>query len=498
METRPGPCGFVIFGASGDLAGRKLLPGLFSLYKRGLLKDFFVLGCGRKKLSDDDFRAHASLSLKNHCSAAVPDEDFLRRLSYVSGDYAAPALHAAIAEKARALDARFGACGNLVFYMATPPLLFRDIAAGLKTSPLSVTKPGGPFVRLVVEKPFGKNREDALALDEELKTFLREDQIYRIDHYLGKETVQNIALLRFANTLFEPLWNAEHIDNVQLTVAETLGIEKRAGFFENTGTMLDMFQNHMLRLLSLITMERPAVLDAEGLRTERLNMYRVLSAMKPRDIGLNVVRGQYAPATGVKGYLEEEGVARDSTVETFVAARLLINNHRWHGVPFYLRTGKRLAEQSSRVVITFKRLGRSIFPMYAPGNIEPNSLVLDIQPKEKVSIAIQTKLPGPRFCLTTKLLSLDYGAAGLDAPDAYERLLLDCVTGDQMLFVRHDNMSAAWDWVTPILREWRENPSSNPLHAYAPGTWGPTAADELLRRDGREWYVHPADGAPSA
>lgn len=488
MESRPGPCAFVIFGASGDLAGRKLLPGLFGLYRRGLLKNFFVLGCGRKRLDDDSFRNMVRESLSLHCPGEQGQDDFIGRMFYVSGEYGSYGLCDAVSLRRAELDARFSTGGNTIYYMATPPFLFRQIAAGLKACGVGKDREGGPFSRLVVEKPYGRDRKDALTLDAELKEFLAENQIYRIDHYLGKETVQNIALLRFANTLFEPLWNARYIDNVQLTVAETLGIEKRAGFFEHTGTMLDMFQNHMLRLLSLITMERPSVLDADGLRNERLNMYRALSAMTPADISANVIRGQYSAGGGMIGYREEEGVSPDSQMETFVAAKLLINNDRWRGVPFYLRTGKRLARHATRAVITFKRVDSSVFPMYAPSDIEPNTLVLDIQPEESVSIAVQTKLPGPRFCLTSRQLKFDYAGGGPDAPDAYERLLLDCAVGDQMLFVRHDNMAAAWDWVTPVLEQWRGNAAASKLHMYEAGGWGPEAARLLPERDGRKWH----------
>jgi len=495
-EEKPKPSGIVIFGASGDLAGRKLIPALFNLYERDLLPDaFFVIGCGRSRMSDEDFRGRVRESVTKAVSAPPRDvESFSGLFHYRSGGYRDTRLYASLLERIESLG-RETKAGSMIFYLSIPPSLYASVVGMLGSSGIVSTLEGrGIDVRVVIEKPFGFDLESALELDGEIHRVLTEDQIYRIDHYLGKETVQNILMFRFANAVFEPIWNRRYIDNVQITVAESIGVEHRAGYYEQAGLLRDMFQNHMLQMLSLVAMEPPASFDADRVRDEKVKLLRAVRPFPLKELGRWMVRGQYGPSvsggTRLPGYREEEGVAPDSRVETFVAAKLMIDNWRWQGVPFYLRSGKRLPGRMSEIAIVFKEVPHSMFKEFSPSDLARNVLFLNVQPDEGGALHILAKGPGQKLCLSSLSLEFRYREVfGFDPPDAYERLLLDCMHGDQTLFIRHDDMAEAWSLITPVLRAWREEPQECPLYVYPSATWGPRESMDLLGRDGRYWHL---------
>jgi glucose-6-phosphate 1-dehydrogenase len=478
------PFVLVVFGATGDLARRKLLPALFQRDIAGQLPDeAAVIGVSRGPFSEPDYLALARQAIIDHVPAAdvtaATLSRFLARLHYVAADADNDSGWEHLAAALRDYRDRI-----TVFYLATGPELFGPICERVKKFGLAHEN-----ARVVVEKPIGKTLESARLVNDAIGNVFPEDRVYRIDHYLGKEAVQNLMALRFANGLFEPLWNAAHIDHVQITVAESLGVEGRAGYYDTAGALRDMVQNHILQLLCLVAMEPPAVLDADAVRDEKL---KVLRALKPISDALSthtVVRGQYragASAGGaVPGYLEELGAA-SSTTETFVALKAEILNWRWAGVPFFLRTGKRLAERVSEIVIAFRPIPHSVFDGSA-GPIEANRLVIRLQPDEGVKLWLMTKDPGPGG-MRLRQVSLDMSFAdafGTRNPDAYERLVLDVVRGNQTLFMRRDEVEAAWTWIDPILEAWG---NSNELpKPYTSGTWGPSAAIALIERDGRTW-----------
>jgi glucose-6-phosphate 1-dehydrogenase len=479
------PFVLVVFGATGDLARRKLIPAMYQRDIAGQLPDdAFILGVARGALTTADFTAQARQAVSDHVAAAdISDAamaKFLSRISYVRAD---ADTDDGWLELAAALVPHHGKIN--VFYLATGPALFGIICGRLGRFDLAHEN-----ARLVVEKPIGKDLASAQAVNEEIGAVFPEDRVYRIDHYLGKEAVQNLMALRFANGLFEPLWNAAHIDHVQITVAESLGVEGRAGYYDTAGALRDMVQNHMLQLVCLVAMEPPAMLDADAVRDEKL---KVLRSLKPIDTAascsLNTVRGQYragaAAGGAVPGYLEELGAAT-STTETFVALKAEIANWRWAGVPFYLRTGKRLPERVSEIVITFRKIPHSVFEP-AAGPIEANRLVIRLQPDEGVKLWLMSKDPGPGG-MRLRLVPLDMSFAtafGVRNPDAYERLVLDVVRGNQTLFMRRDEVEAAWHWIDPILQLWAG--SAEAPRGYTAGTWGPSAAIALIERDGRTW-----------
>ncbi|EGO63946.1 glucose-6-phosphate dehydrogenase [Acetonema longum] len=486
-EIKAESCGMVIFGASGDLARRKLLPALFELFRRQLLPaNFFILGGARTEMDDDAFRRSVRESLAEAGSDSELEE-FSGFCHYIAGSYEQPVLYEALKSRLAELEAGCLTGGNRIYYLATPPVLYPVITEGLGRAGLTSDAAGG-WSRVVVEKPFGRDLVSARELDRALLRYLTEQQIYRIDHYLGKETVQNIMILRFANTIFEPVWNRQYIDHVQITVAETLGVENRAGYYDQTGALRDMFQNHMLEMLSLVAMEPPASFDGDRHRDEKVKLLRAIRPYSPWDMDQFLVRGQYAQNSdkNLPAYRQEPGIKSDSTTETYAAMQVMVDNWRWRGVPFYLRSGKRLARKVSEIAIAFKPVPHSMFAGLMPENLLSNVLVLAIQPEEGIALSMETKRPGPHMCMSSLNLQFSYrDVFGERSGNAYERLLLDCMAGDQTLFVRRDGAEVAWNVLDPILQQWQEETGS--LCFYPAGAAGPEQAEALLAKDGRAW-----------
>ena len=474
------PTSIVIFGASGDLTQRKLIPSLFNLSCKGRLpKKFRIVGYGSKPFTDETFRSHLKEGMEEFAHSEYTEKnwkDFASNVVYVKSGYTE--------DDFRKLDQFLsewqGEAGNRVYYMATPPDAFPKII-DLLGSTNQLHEENG-WRRVVIEKPFGTDLASARQLNEQIHKALSEKQIYRIDHYLGKETVQNILVTRFANTIFEPLWNRNYIDHVEITVAEQVGVEHRGRFYDKVGILRDMFQNHLLQLLSLVAMEPPVSFEASALRNEKVKVLSAIDPMKEDEVAQATVRGQY------KGYRQEEGVSPDSMTPTYGAVRLYVDNWRWQGVPFYLRSGKCLKEKLSQVTIQFKKPPHLLFPS-TDGGMTPNMLVLYLQPDEGVHWRFEAKVPDT----VAKLRSVDmefhyedsFGKTAL--PDAYERLLLDTLTGDASLFTRADEVETAWGIIDPIIHAWEAD--KQPLAFYEPGSWGPKEADELLARDGHSWSM---------
>lgn len=492
------PCGIIIFGASGDLTHRKLGPALLNIYQRGLLADgSFVIGCGRTEMSDEQFRASLAKSLKSDDAAGGgPMLDmFIKRCHYIAGSYSDPDFYARMSSRLGELESKFPTGGRRVFYLSIPPSLFPVVVDNLGAARLTQeNRAGGQWVRVVVEKPFGHDLDSAKELDRQLYKVLDEKQIYRIDHYLGKETVQNLLVFRFANAIFEPIWNRNYIDNVQITVAEAVGVEHRAGYYEQSGQLRDMFQNHVMQMLSLVAMEPPSSFDADRVRDEKVKLLRTIRPLQLDQAGGSIIRGQYTAGSNgsqnLAGYRQEPDVNPQSRVETYVAAKLWLDNWRWHGVPFYIRSGKRLPRRISEVAITFKQVPHSMFTGVMAEQINPNVLVINIQPEEGMSLTFQAKQPGPRVQMVPLTLDFHYRdvySKGL--PEAYERLLMDCVAGDQTLFIRHDEVTVAWSLLTPVLEHWAQNSGEDRPFGYPAGSWGPEEADRMLAADGRRWRL---------
>jgi glucose-6-phosphate 1-dehydrogenase len=483
----------VIFGASGDLAERKIIPSLFRLRARGQLpRRFFALGAGRTELTDDVFRERARIAIMSVVKDTSPDalKEFLSSLYYQPLQYDRPEDYKALAERLAPLDRAHQTGSNYVFNLSIPPGLYESVIRELGRSGLAQERENGRgWSRVIIEKPFGRDLATAQALAKETRRVFSEDQTYRIDHYLGKETVQNILVLRFANILFEPIWNRTYIDHVQITVAESIGIGHRAGYYEDAGCLRDMFQNHLLQLLCVTAMEAPSSFHANRVRDEASKVLRAIRPIPIDRVDECAVRGQYAPGLvngdEVLGYRQEAGVSPESRTETFTAMKVVLDNWRWQGVPFYLRSGKRLAARRSEVVVRFKHVPHSLFQPLQPTDLTANTLVLRIQPEEGVSLSFETKHPGPKMCMSSVEMDFDYGQSFGDPPEAYERLFLDAMAGDQTLFIRSDWINLAWSFLTPVLARWS---AGGAPASYDAGRWGPPAADDLLARDGRTWF----------
>ena len=488
-EGRRAPPGvLVIFGASGDLTARKLIPAVASLARRNLLPaGFAVVGVARSPLGDEAFR--------DKMVAAVPSggpawASVVSGFRYVHGDYGAAGTMARLRAVLDEIDASRGTAGNRIFYLATVPAVFEPVADALGAAGLNRPPHSGAYARLVIEKPYGRDLAGARQLDAGLHRSFDESQIYRIDHYLGKETVQNVLALRFANAIFEPIWDRRYLDHVQITVAEALGVEHRGGFYETAGALRDIVQNHVMQVLSLTLMEPPATIDAQGIRDEKVKALRAVKILSAEQVATEVIRAQYeagfSDGVAVPGYRQEEGVAPDSHTETYFAMRLEVDNWRWAGVPIYVRTGKRLPKRVTEVALQFQRVPHLPFRAQETRELHPNALVLRIQPDEGISLRFGAKVPGQAFEVRDVLMDFSYGSAfAEEAPDAYERLLLDAMIGDPTLFIRSDEVLQAWTIVDPILAAWAGR--DVPLAQYPAGTWGPKQADQLLARDGRRW-----------
>ena len=475
------PVSIVIFGASGDLTERKLIPSLFNLYRKERIpKQFRIVGYGNTAFTDEQFRAHLKEGMEEFASYGYEEkewEEFASNLAYQQGRYTDLADFKKLSNFLK--DWEKGG-GNRIYYMATPPGVFPNIIDLLGLTDQLGEQNG--WRRVVIEKPFGTDYAAARSLNEQIHKALNERQIYRIDHYLGKETVQNIMVARFANTIFEPLWNRNYIDHVEITVAEQVGVEHRARFYDQVGVLRDMFQNHLLQLVSLVAMEPPASFDAAALRNEKVKVLSSIQPMKEDDVARRTVRAQY------KGYREEEGVANESMTATYAAVRLQIDNWRWQGVPFYLRSGKCLKEKLSQITIEFKEPPHLLFPN-AKESMTPNMLVLYLQPDEGIHLRFEAKVPDTGAQTRSVDMEFHYADSfGTTAiPEAYERLLLDVLTGDASLFTRADEVETAWRLIDPILQAWESPSGKPPLAVYEPGSWGPTEADELLARENRKW-----------
>ncbi len=510
LERVPDPCLVVIFGATGDLSHRRILPAFYNLRRAGLLPpETSIVGYARRPYDDEayatEMREAVTLHSRNPVEAAIWD-DFARTIHYQQGDFKDPAGYTRLADRLDQIDAAAGCRGNRLFYLATPPSAYEDIVAGLAAAGL--TRRADAWTRIVIEKPFGHDLASGRHLNDAVMRAFDETQVYRIDHYLGKDTVRNLLVFRFANGIFEPVWNRRYVDHVQITVAEDLGVEGRGAFYEEAGASRDILQNHMLQLLSLVAMEPPIDFEADALRDEKVRVLRAIeTAWSSERVRHDVVRGQYSAGWvadhKVPGYREEPDVSPRSSIETYVALRLEIENWRWAGIPFYLRTGKHLPRRATEIAVQFHRPPLTLFRESA-SDPEPNMLAMRIQPDEGILLRFAAKVPELGLDVRSVNMDFTYGSTFLsDAPEAYETLLLDAMLGDASLFTRADEVEAAWSLVTPLAELWEEwgvgggegrrsaakdhGRLDGSLQPYPAGTWGPEAADRLLERDGRRW-----------
>ncbi|HEU5191122.1 MAG TPA: glucose-6-phosphate dehydrogenase [Methylomirabilota bacterium] len=491
-------CVMVIFGASGDLTKRKLVPALWSMFQSRVLPEpFAVIGVSRTEMSNEVFRAAMREAVTDFARVQPPSarvwDRFAQALFYYTGDPADPGLYPGLGAFIKRVEQERGSGGNRLFYLSTPPSLYPHIVTRLGEAGFQRNADAtDAWVRVVIEKPFGRDLESSRALNHVVNGVFSEDQVYRIDHYLGKETVQNILVFRFANGIFEPLWNRNHVDHVQITVSETLGVESRGAYYEESGALRDMIQNHILQLLCLVAMEPPVTFDSDPVRDEKTKVMRALRPIAPADVDTVAVRGQYGQGfvegQRVPGYREEKGVSAESITETYAALKLGVDNWRWAGVPFYLRTGKRLAKRASEIAVQFRRTPHLVFRRNPEAIAEAaNRLILRIQPDEGISLQFGAKLPGPEPRIKAVEMDFDYHQSfGGEPPEAYERLLLDAMKGDATLYARGDWVDLAWELLGPVLHVWGSgDPRKFPN--YEAGGWGPAEADTLIERDGRAW-----------
>jgi glucose-6-phosphate 1-dehydrogenase len=484
----------VLFGATGDLCQRKVFPALAQLWRTNLLPgDWTLVAVGRRPYDDETFRAEVAKTLEPYRRTPLDPEvarQFAERIVYHQGDFRDDAAFDRLAGRLDDLDRDHGTSGNRLFYLATQPSVFPLVVGQLGRCGLDHEVHGGGWRRIVIEKPFGRDVDSAKRLNREVGKVFRESQVYRIDHYLGKETVRNLLVFRFGNGIFEPLWNRRYVDHVQITMAESIGVEERGSFYEETGATRDVVQNHLLQLLTLVAMEPPATFEADALRDEKVKVLSAIPEPTRADAARDVVRGQYGSgwvaAQPVRGYREEPEVDALSETETFLAARFQIDDWRWSGVPFYLRAGKRLPKRATEIAIQFKDVPHRLF-RDAAVDPEPNLLAIRIQPDEGILLRFGSKVPGLGLDIRTVTMDFTYGSAfAVDSPDAYETLLLDAMLGDASLFTRADEIEAAWAIATPIVESWLDAPAPD-FPNYAAGTWGPEAAEALIERDGRRW-----------
>ena len=481
------PCAIVMFGASGDLAKRKLLPALYDLAIHSCLAPRFrLLGFARSEMTDDQFRQEASEFLPKE-SAGAPRDEFTQHLHYFRGQYDQSESFEGLAKRLEELDREGQLGGNRLFYLATPPEIYPKVVEQLGRAGLARPNNKG-WVRIIIEKPFGRDGASARDLNQRVLSVFDESQVYRIDHYLGKETVQNLLVFRFGNGIFEPIWNRNYIDSVQITAAEKLGVEQRAAFYENAGALRDMIQSHVLQLTSLVSMEAPAAFDANSVRNEKLKVLQAIRPFKRETLDKFAVRGQYGPGKidgkDVPGYREERGVKPDSRTETFVGLKLFVDNWRWSGVPFYLRTGKRLKAAGTEIAIQFKSAPHSVFQ---GEDGQANSLILNIQPDEGISLTFGAKAPGGKMRISPVEMDFRYRQAfGAGSREAYATLINDCIRGEATLFDRADSVEAAWALVDPILDAWKSGPAPQ-FPNYPGGSAGPQASEDLAEHDDRHW-----------
>jgi glucose-6-phosphate 1-dehydrogenase len=489
-------CAVVIFGASGDLTRRKLVPALWSLFQgRVLPEPFAVVGVARSPMSNESFRDRMRQAITEFARVQPPSakvwDRFAQACFYYTGDPGDPGLYPGLGAFLERIERERGLGGNRLYYCSTPPSLYPRVVTGLGAAGLNRAAEGA-WTRIVIEKPFGRDLASARALNQTVTGVFAEDQVYRIDHYLGKETVQNVLVLRFANGIFEPLWNRTLVDHVQITVSEAIGVEGRGAYYEEAGALRDMIQNHILQLLCLVAMEPPVTFHAEAVRDEKTKVMHALRPVAPAEVDRVAVRGQYTAGfvggRRVPGYREEPGVAPDSGTETYAALQCYVDNWRWAGVPFYLRTGKRLPRRVSEIAVQFRGTPHLVFHRNPETPVEPNRLVLRIQPDEGISLSLGAKLPGPEMRIQPVEMDFDYEKVfGGEPPEAYERLLLDAMKGDATLYARGEWVDLAWALLGPVLDAWGADAAS--LHRYEAGSWGPGAADALLQRDGRAWRL---------
>ena len=489
QQRIPDPCAFVIFGASGDLTRRKLVPAIWHLHHQGRLPQaFHLVGVARRAWDDNLFRQKMRESLAEFVGPLDDSarDAFLAKFHYVRGDPGNPATYAALKAQLEALDSECGTEGNCCFYCSVPPQIYRDIVEQLGRAGLGCQhRDRHGWCRIIVEKPFGHNYDSARELNQALHSVFAEDQIYRIDHYLGKETVQNILVFRLGNSIFEPLWNRRYVDHVQITAAESVGVEHRAGYYDQSGALRDMIQNHLLQVLCVIAMEPPSSFDAESVRLEKLKVLKAIRPIRIGQVDRYAVRGQYGPSEDELGYLQEEDVPPNSRTETFAALEFTVDNWRWQGVPFYVRTGKRMAKRTSTVTLQFHQPPHLIFAQ--ADALAPSTLTIRIQPEEGISLSFNGKIPGPDVHLDTVNMDFSYADSfGGRTPEAYETLFLDCLLGDATLYSDSDWIEQSWALLTPILDAWQA-PSSGEVPSYPVGAAGPEEANELLGEAWRKW-----------